>query len=567
MKNTIKTTGIIAIFLTMLFACSEDFLNRPAQGNLDATTLANQSGVEGNLIAAYSYLDGQGSSGGIVSATSNWVFGSVASDDAYKGSEPGDNQTTTDIEMYQWSTGNADAGFNEKWSGHYDAISRCNATLNLLYTVEGISQADQDRIKGEALFLRAFFHFELWKTFKNIPYYTEEDIDFRKSNVGVDAGSLILADLEEAINLLPVTQAQVARINQWTAKAFKGKVQVYMEDWGGALTTLRDVVDNGPFALEANYHNVFDVAHNNGPETVLAYQASVNDGTGGGENGNNPDRLNFPHSGSPFGCCGFHQASYNLVNAFKVDANGLPLLDGSWNDAEIAPGDVVDPRLDWTVGRDGVPFLDWGTHEAGWIRDRAWAGPYSIKKTVYEAAAGAASAVGWAPYQLNSLNRHLLRFADVMLLLAEAEIMAPGGDLENARDLINQIRARAANSAQGPVGGPVVVPMNDASITWATYDVQPYPAAGWDAAYALQALKMERRLELGMEGHRLFDLRRWDDAITVLNDYLAVESTRIPYLGAAFTFEERHMAYPLPITQIELSVVDGEQRLVQNPGW
>ena len=565
MKNMIKTTGIIAIFLTMLFACSEDFLNRPAQGNLDATTLANQSGVEGNLIAAYSYLDGQGSSGGIVSATSNWVFGSVASDDAYKGSEPGDNQTTTDIEMYQWSTGNADAGFNEKWSGHYDAISRCNATLNLLYTVEGISQEDQDRIKGEALFLRAFFHFELWKTFKNIPYYTEEDVDFRKSNVGVDAGSLILADLEEAINLLPPTQAQIARVNQWTAKAFKGKVQVYMEDWGGALTTLRDVVDNGPFALEDNYHNVFDVAHNNGPETVLAYQASVNDGSPGGENGNHPDRLNFPHSGSPFGCCGFHQASYNLVNAFKVDANGLPFLDGSWNDAEIAPTDVVDPRLDWTVGRDGVPFLDWGTHEAGWIRDRAWAGPYSIKKTVYEAAAGAASAVGWAPYQLNSLNRHLLRFADVMLLLAEAEIHA--GSLDNARDLINQIRTRAAQSAQGPVGGPVVVPMNDASITWATYNVGTYPAAGWDAAYAMEALKMERRLELGMEGHRLFDLRRWDDAITVLNDYLAVEATRIPYLGAAFPFEERHMAYPLPITQIELSVVDGEQRLVQNPGW
>jgi hypothetical protein len=564
MKNMIKTPSIIAILLLMLFGCSDEFLNRPAQGNLDAVTLANQSGVEGNLIATYSYLDGQASSGGIVSATSNWVFGSVASDDAYKGSEPGDNQTTTDIEMYQWSTGNADGGMNEKWSGHYDAISRANATINLLLSVEGISQSDQDRIMGEALFLRAFFHFELWKTFKNIPYYTEEDVDFRKTNVGVDPVPLILQDLNDAINLLPLSQSAPGRVNQWTAKALKGKVQVYNEDWGGALTTLRDVVDNGPYDLEDNFHNVFDVAHNNGPETVLAYQASVNDGSSGGENGNHPDRLNFPHSGSPFGCCGFHQTSYNLVNAFKVDANGLPFLDGSWNDVNVAPGDVVDPRLDWTAGRDDVPFLDWGLHAPGWIRDRAWAGPFSAKKTVYEQAAGAASAVGWAPYQLNSLNRHLLRYADVMLLLAEAEIMA--GSTENARLLINEIRTRAAKGAQGPVGGPVVVPIDDASITWATYDVQPYPADGWDAI-ALDALKMERRLELGMEGHRLFDLRRWGDAITVLNDYLAVESTRIPYLAAAFEFEERHMAYPLPIRQIELSVVEGESRLVQNPGW
>ena len=565
MKKIYIIPGIVAIFLLMLFACSEDFLDRPAQGNLDATTLANQSGVEGNLIAAYSYLDGQASSGGIVSATSNWVFGSVASDDAYKGSEPGDNQTSTDIEMYQWSAGSADGGMNEKWSGHYDAISRVNAAINLLSAVEGISQADQDRIKGEALFLRAFYHFELWKTFVNIPYYTEADEDFRKTNVGVDPLPLILADINSAINLLPLTQGAIGRVTQWTAKAFKGKIQVYAEDWPGALTTLTDVVNNGPYGLEDNYHYVFDALRNNGPETVLAYQASVNDGASGGQNGNHPDRLNFPHGGSPFGCCGFHQASQNLVNAHKVDANGLPFLDSDWNAADVTIADAVDPRLDWTVGRDDVPFMDWGLHAPGWIRDRAWAGPYSIKKTVYEQGAGVASAVGWAPYQMHSMNRHLLRYADVMLLLAEAEIHA--GSLENARTLINDIRTRAAQGAQGPVGGDMVVPIDDASITWATYNIGTYPAAGWDADYAMSALKMERRIELAMEGHRLFDLKRWDDAITVLNDYIEVESTKRAYLGSAFAFEARHMAYPLPTVQIELSTVDGEKRLVQNPGW
>jgi hypothetical protein len=565
MKNIIITPGIIAIFLIMLFGCSDEFLDKPAQGNLDATTLANQAGVEGNLIAAYSYLDGQGSSGGTTSALSNWVYGSVASDDAYKGSEPGDNQESTDIEMYQWSASSADGGVNTRWTSLYDAINRVNSTINLLLTVEGISQADQDRIKGEALFLRAFYHFELYKLFVNIPYYTETDTDFRKTNVGVDPVPLILSDINEAINLLPLSQGAVGRSNQWTAKALKGKVQVYSEDWPGALSTLTDVVNNGPYALEDNYHFVFDALKNNGPESVLVYQASVNDGSGGGQNGNHPDRLNFPHGGSPFGCCGFHQASQNLVNAHKVDANGLPFLDDTWNNADVVAGDVVDPRLDWTVGRDDVPFLDWGLHAPGWIRDRAWAGPYSVKKTIYEQGAGVASAVGWAPYQMHSMNRHLLRFADVMLLLAEAEIHA--GSAENARTLINDIRTRAAVGAQGPDGGAMVVPINDPSITWATYDIGTYPAAGWDATYAMKALKMERRIELGMEGHRLFDLKRWGDAITVLNDYLDVESTKRAYLGSAFTFEARHMAYPIPTVQIELSIVDGEKRLVQNPGW
>jgi hypothetical protein len=549
----------------LLVSCNEDFLDRPAQGNLDASVLSTQDGVEGNLIAAYSCLDGWGGAGDSrLQASSNWVFGSAASDDAYKGSEPSDATTVTDIELYQWSTASSDGLMNDKWLSIYNAVSRCNATLSLMAQVEGIPVSDQNRIRGEAITLRAFYHFELWKVFKNIPYYTEEDEDFRKSNQGVDGLALCVADLDEAIGLLPEAQDEIGRATRWTAKAIKGKIQVFQEDWSGAVATLSDVVNNGPFDLEENFHFVWEATHDNGPETILAFQASANDGSSGGQNANDPNRLNFPHSGSPFGCCGFHQPTQNMVNVFKVDASGLPILDGSWNDADLTPDDVVDPRLDWTVGRDDVPFLDWGNHEAGWIRARAWAGPYSMKKTVYEQASNAESSVGWVPTQLHNMNLHLLRYADVMLLLAEAQIMT--GDLNGALDLINQIRTRAAAGAQGPNGGPVVVPMDDAGITWATYDVQPYPSFP-DADYALDALKMERRLELGMEGHRLFDLIRWGDAIEVINDYLAVESTRRAYLTGAATFEQKHMMYPIPFTQIELSTVEGEERLVQNPGW
>ncbi len=570
MKNKIKILGIVAVIAGTLLACKEKFLDRPAQGNLDASTLANQSGVEGSLIAAYSMLDGWGNYGGWGAAASNWIWGSVASDDSYKGSEPGDQQPTSDAEFYQWSTGAVDGYLNDKWRANYDGVNRTNATINLLRSIEGISSDDQKRIEGEALFLRAHYHFELYKMWKNIPYYKEDDVDFRKTNVGTDALPLIIGDLDAAIGLLPESQGQVGRVTRWTAKAVKGRVQIYANDFSGALSTLGDVVNSGPYALEDNFHNVFSVAFNNGTETILAYQASVNDGNPSGQNGNRNDRLNFPHGGSPFGCCGFHQPSQNLVNVFKVDADGLPFLDGSWNDVELTAGDVVDPRLDWTTGRDDVPFLDWGLHAPGWIRDRAWAGPYSPKKNIYEKSSGAGSAVGWASYQLTSLNLHLLRFADVMLLLAEAEINA--GSIDNARALINQIRARAGQGAQGPDGGDVVVPIDDASITWASYNVGQYPAAGWDKDKATKALKMERRLELAMEGHRFFDLRRWGDAKEVINDYIAKEKTRRNYLTAAEAYTDRHDLYPIPTQQIELSQVTAENggtedRLVQNPGW
>lgn len=574
MKNSLKILGIVVLITGVLFACKESFLDGPAQGVLDQSTLGNAGGVEGNLISAYSVLDGYAGYGGWGGAGSNWIFGSAGSDDAYKGSEAGDQQPTQDIEMFQWSTAGADEYIGNKWDVVYDGVARANATINLmrdvLETTPGeISDADAARIEGEAIFLRAHYHFEAWKFWGNIPYYTEIDEDFKKAGLTPSAAlDMILADLDAAIAKLPETQGDVGRVTKWTAKAYKGRVLMYKGDFPIALTVLSDVESSGPYDLEATFHDVFDATNNNGSETVLAYQASVNDGQNDGNNGNRNDRLNFPHSGSPFGCCGFHQPSQNLVNVFKVDPNGLPFLDGSWNDTELVPGltgDAVDPRLDWTAGRDDVPFLDWGIHAPGWIRARAWAGPYSAKKTVYEKSSGAGSSVGWSNFQLHSMNYHLLRYADVLLMLAEAEVEA--GSLENARTIINQIRERASQKVQGPDGGDVQVAIDDTQITWANYSIGLYTTAWTDKDMARKAVRMERRLELAMEGHRFFDLKRWGVAKQVLNDYTAVEKTRREYLKAASLFEDRHMLYPLPINQIELSSVDGVEQLVQNPGW
>jgi hypothetical protein len=572
LNKTYASAAMLLIIMFTIYACDSDaFLDAPAQGTLSSDVLANADGVEGNLIATYAVLDGYAGYGAWGGGASNWIFGSVVSDNSYKGSEAGDQQPTQDLELFNWTTGGADNYLNDKWTINYDGVSRANATLELLNSVEEIGDDQGGRIRGEATFLRAHYHFELWKMFKNIPYYTEEDEDFKKSNVDTNPIQNILADLDQAISLLPPTQDQVGRVNQWTARAYKGRVQIYTGDYAGGLTTLTEVEQGGPYALEENFHSVFAASKDNGPETILAYQASSGDGDPGGANGNYNDRLNFPHSGSPFGCCGFHQPSQNLVNAFKVDGDGLPLRlssPGTWNDDDenLAAGasDPVDPRLDWTVGRDGVPFLDWGDHAAGWIRARTFSGPYSAKKTIWEKQTDADSPVGWSSFQLHYQNLHLFRYADMLLLLAEAEVEA--GSLENARAIVNRIRTRAGQAVQGPTE-TIEVPMGDPSVTWADYEIGTYDTPWTDQATARQAVRMERRLELAQEGHRLFDLQRWGIAQDVITEYLSVEQNRREYLQAATQYSEINSMFPIPTRQIDLSTVDGEQRLQQNPGY
>jgi len=339
------SAAALALAAGALYGC-KDFLsaNAAPQGALDQNTLLTAEGVEGSLIAAYRALD---SFGGVLAwgnAASNWVWGSVASDDAYKGSEASDQPPVGDIRDYHWSTADAEGYLNDKWRGMYEGVARANATLRLLKQVRDakpgeISDATAKGIEGEAKFLRAHYHFEAYRMWGSIPYYKEDDTDFRKANVAPAAViTEVLADLDAAIaDLKPAPRnGEVGRASQWTAKAYKGRVLVYSGQWATALTALREVQASGPYALETSFDHVWTgfSSFANGKETIWAYEASANDGEPNGNNANYGERLNFPHSGSPLGCCGFHQPSYNLVNYYVVDANGLPLAitsPGTWN--------------------------------------------------------------------------------------------------------------------------------------------------------------------------------------------------------------------------------------------
>ncbi len=622
--------GTLAVLASaaVTYACS-NFLDTPTQGALDEQALATRTGVEGALIAAYRSLDCSSSSAGSWGcAASNWVWGSVVSDDAYKGSEAGDQQPVNDVEEYFWSLGTADDYINQKWSQVYEGVSRANATLRLLERVKSEKPTEFDsataaQIRGEALFLRAHYHFEAYRMWGKVPYYFETDADFRKPNdISPDSvAKLIIADLDAAAKYLPATprDGDKGRATKWAALAYKGRVQVYRGDYAGAIVTLDSVKNFGPYALETEVDHVWTgrLTYRDGPETILAYQASAGDGEPSGWNSNWGERLNFANGGH-FGCCGFHQASFNLVNFFRVDAAGLPLaLDSTtWNSpapdtgSAIPPQDKdtvsplpwvglnfsgghtapVDPRLDWTVGRDKVPYKDWGLHNRGWIRKASYSGPYSPKKNAHEASAlGSENNQGWQTTQQNNVPIHIYRYADMLLLLAEAEVEA--GSLTNATNLVNQIRTRAMKAAQGcgtqdtsltnvyptcatdPAIKPMAIPLvgsgtlDSLTTPWATYRLGLYPVPFPSQAYARTAVRYERRLELAMEGQRFFDLRRWGAADSTITNYLASEKPRILYLAGAAPFTPRYQYYPIPTVQIELSKVGTTSRLTQNPNW
>jgi hypothetical protein len=602
-------TAVLALFSAGLYGC-KDFLSTNAvpQGTLDEGSLSTRAGVEGTLTGAYRALDctNATSGPGWGCAASNWVWGNVAADDAYKGSTGPDQPPIIDIEGLHWSAPKGQDYINQKWTLTYEGVVRANSALRLLKRVVAASPSeiptgDAHSIEGEAIFLRAHYHFEAWRMWGNIPYYREDETDFRKANeTSAEVAADLIKDLDSAAKLLPNSPRSKGRVGAWAARAYKGRVQVYAGQYAAAVATLQAVKDSKAFDLESSFDHVWTgfSTFYDGPETIFAFQAAVNDGEPDGNNGNFGERLNFPYF-THFGCCGFNQPTQNLVNFYKVDAAGLPLAlsdPANWNSQNTTlkarSAQAVDPRLDWTVGRDSVPYKDWGIYSADWVRDSTNGGTYSPKKNAHEAASGAEQkAGGWSPTQQNSVRIHLFRYADVLLLLAEAQ--AETNDLAGATANVNLIRARAGVTAQGcgyregseifindTIQYPtckgdtrIAVPITDPSIKWATYRVSLYPTFPTQA-YARAAVRAERRLELGMEGQRLFDLRRYGltDAAAAINGYLTgigggSERGRLEYKKSVEPFIAKHMLFPIPDLQLQLSKVGGADRLKQNTGW
>jgi hypothetical protein len=593
-------SSALVILVVTIVACHRSFLNKEPLGPLSVNVMASKAGVDGLLIGAYSLLDGRGSPGSNEgSAVSNWIYGGVASDDAHKGSEYGDITSIELIESYKVNPTNEYIPI--KWGALYAGVQRANDVLRVLAKVTdgSISDADAKEIKAEAVFLRAVYHFEAAKMWKNIPYI-DESKSFESGNYNVSnelpVYPKIEADFQFAAANLKAVQAQVGRVNSWAAKAFLAKVYLFEHKYAEAKVILTDLVNNGvtssgrKYTLLDHYADNFNPSLKNNSESIFAVQMSIHDGAMG-HNGNAGDLLNFP-GGGPASCCGFYQPSFSLVNSYKTDpATGLPLLD-TWNDADIKNdmgvdgaqpftpySGTVDARLDWTAGRRGIPYLDWGIMPGlPWIRAQAQAGPYiPIKNVYYQAQAATTSDIydGWGAGNVTSNNYVMIRFADVLLWAAEAEVEV--GSLSQAESYVNQVRSRAANPAgfahtyidnSDPLKGFANTPAANYKV--GLYTGQ-FAANGPD--YARKAVRFERKIELGMEGHRFFDLQRWDNGTgymaDVLNKYIQHELSVFDYqiLKNANFQKGKNEYYPIPQTQIDLSKQDGKFVLKQNPGY
>ncbi len=576
------------VIVAVTVGCGKNFLDKKPLGTLNPSVVASKDGVNGLLIGAYSLLDGEGSAGdGFASGASNWLWGGVAGDDAYKGSDPQDVADGVGIE--NWTISATNGALTSKWVVYYDGIQRANDVLRTLKLATDISAADQASIAGEARFLRGFYHMELKKVFNNI-IYADETVIPGNNNVSnaTDTWPKIEADLNAAVTALPETQSQAGRANKWAAKSFLAKAYMFQKKYAAAYTLLKDIIANGKtasgakYALLPHYYSNFNPAQKNSSESVFAAQTSVQDGSsvawGGSPNGNYGDILNFPYNGGPGGCCGFYNPSQDLANAYKTDAAGLPLPDtyfqGNWvsNPGAAYTGNL-DPRIDWAIGRPGIPYLDWGNHPGdAWIRNPGADGHFSPKKNVFALSQkGSYTDQGsayWAPTELTANNVNLIRYADIILWAAECAVDA--GDLAAATTYVNQIRSRAADATGWVYAG------SDYDAASATYKTQTTPADKYkiglyttfaDKASATKAVQLERRLELSMEGQRFFDLVRYGTADVVLNAYNGREKTARSYRALSVFTKNKNEYQPIPQGEIDNLNADGTKRLVQNPGY
>ena len=564
---------VCSICLAGGFSSCESFLDKHVpQGTLSDEQVKTPANAEAMVVSAYAIFT---TAEDINSSFSMWNF-EVRSDDAYKGgSGPGDGDVFHQLEIQQGVL-TTNWNINDMWVRLYNSLSRVNSAIALLN--ESDFDMKQQRL-AEMKFLRAYAHFLLKRLYKHIPFVINENLTYDEYNnlsnreFSNDEGwQLIINDLEEAFKVLPEKQADKGRPTKAAAAAFLAKVYLYkayhQDDENTNQVTsinqaeLQKVIEyTNPtlyanYGLEADIHNNFrpEEQFENGIESIWAIQYSRNDGSTYGN-------LNWSYGlippnipGATDGGTDFFKPSQNLVNAYRTGADGLPLLD-TFNQKDYDMNvDNADPRLFLTVGMPGLPYMFNKNYMMDktsiWSRSGGVYGYYvSLKQNVDPALIGEYLIKG--SYWASSMNRIVFRYADVLLMRAEA--YAQLGNSEQAIALVNQIRQRAASSTQmiGSYQNTYGVKMY----------VTPYKGS-YSKDETVKIVKMERRLELAMESERFFDLVRWGDAATVLNKYYAEEIDNCAlYSDAHFTANKGEY---LPIPFVQMSAAHGNY--VQNCG-
>lgn len=545
-------------------SCSDFLDDQKPQGVLDSDMVKEPSNVDNLVISAYAVFI---TAEDVNSSFSMWNF-DVRSDDAYKGgngTSDGDVFHQLEIEQGVLTT---NWNINDMWVRLYNCISRVNSAISVLETTSDSYQLKAQRL-GEMKFLRAYAHFLLKRLYKNIPFIMDANLKQEDYNTlsntefNNDEGwQQIINDVEYAYSVLPVKQTDKGRPSKAAAAAFLTKAYLYKayrqdDPSSNQVTSINredllkvieysnpDIYSAGGFDLEADFHNNFrpETQYENGVESIWAMQYSINDGT---KNGN----LNWSYGlivpnipGVTDGGCDFYKPSQNLVNAYRTDADGHPFID-TFNNKDYDLTQDADPRLFLTVGLTGLPYEFNSKYmmdaSSTWSRSNGLYGYYVTLKQNVDPDCGYMVKGSWWG---TPMNRIVFRYADV--LLERAEAYAQLNETGEAIKLVNKIRLRAKQST-----GMIANYPSDYGVK---FNISTYNGS-YSQEDALKIVKMERRLEMGMESERFFDLVRWGEAEKVLNKYFAEETNNCSIYGEAHFTANKNEYLPIPFSQVAAS--------------
>ena len=545
-------------------SCSDFLDDQKPQGVLDSDMVKDPSNVDNLVISAYAVFT---TAEDINSSFSMWNF-DVRSDDAYKGgngTSDGDVFHQLEIEQGVLTT---NWNINDMWVRLYNCISRVNSAISVLETTSDSYQLKAQRL-GEMKFLRAYAHFLLKRLYKNIPFIMDANLKQEDYNTlsntefNNDEGwQQIINDVEYAYSVLPVKQTDKGRPSKAAAAAFLTKAYLYKayrqdNPKTNEVTSINredllkvieysnpDIYSAGGFDLEPDFHNNFrpETQYENGVESIWAMQYSINDGTKYG-NLNWSYGLIVPNiPGVTDGGCDFYKPSQNLVNAYRTDADGHPFID-TFNNKDYDLTQDADPRLFLTVGLTGLPYEFNSKYmmdaSATWSRSNGLYGYYVTLKQNVDPDCGYLVKGSWWG---TPMNRIVFRYADV--LLERAEAYAQLNETGEAIKLVNEIRKRAKQST-----GMIANYPSDYGVK---FNISTYNGS-YSQEEALKMVKMERRLEMGMESERFFDLVRWGEAEKVLNKYFAEETNNCSIYGDAHFTANKNEYLPIPFSQVAAS--------------
>ncbi len=479
------------LFVSIGYSCSDSFVDvEPTAANSESFFNSEQD-YQDALIGAYDLLQ---------STYLNVMLGEIASDNTLAGGESA-TDTPGIQEVDDMTHTPLNAQLRDIWNWMYAGVNRAN------YILEFKDKTDftgKDVIIAEATFLRAYYYFELVKWFGDVPLAVDKRIQFGEQfnidrTAKADVYAQIEADLIFAIDKLPYTQTTPGRVTKGAAQALLGKAYLYQDKFDQAATVLDNLIQNGPYDLVADYNSIFEEAGENNIESVFEVQY-------------------FEGQGASFDCLQCSEGNVAVGFSGVRAYSGPDFTSGfSFN---VPVQEVVDAFEAGDLRKD-VAILDivaWATatgatygtgHEHTGYFNRKY-----IPRTRGSNAQGDRNLT-------NPNNYRAIRFADVLLMAAEAFNRSSTPNDIKAQAYLNRVRERAFGNANNNIAATGTTLYNN--------------------------ILDERRVELVGEGHRFFDLVRTGKAASEINGFVS----------------GKHEVFPIPAIEIQLA----GNRWPQNPNY